>query len=204
MDIKLLKVQGMLEWLKTKLHLDVIAPNASKRAVKRGQVYKCNFGLGVGSEMQKERPCVILQNDIGNLKSSNTIVAPITHNSSKLPCMAAITTIRDKKGNIVLDGQVNTSNLICVSKARLGDYICDISTGDMKKVDEALAKTTGLMGYYSAVEKKLQDKLTYIEKIKQDRNLAQDFIKDMQQQLGVKTQEEIREKLEKLLENVDS
>ena len=204
MDIKLLKVQGMLEWVKTKLHLDVIAPNASNRVIKRGQVYKCNFGLGVGSEMQKERPCVILQNNIGNLKSSNTIVAPITHNKSKIPCMAAITTINDENGNVVLDGQVNTSNLICVSKARLGDYICDISTSDMKKVDEALAKTTGLMSYYSAVEKKLQNKLTYIEKIKQDRNSAQDFIKDIQHQLGVDNQEEIREKLKKILENVDS
>ena len=73
MNIDLNKVQIMLEWLKTKLYLDTIAAKAQKRVVKRGQVYKCNFGYGVGSEMQKERPCVVIQNDIGNIKSSNTI-----------------------------------------------------------------------------------------------------------------------------------
>lgn len=53
MKIELGQVQKMLEWLKTKLYLDAIAPNARSRAVKRGQVYRCNFGCGIGSEMQK-------------------------------------------------------------------------------------------------------------------------------------------------------
>ena len=63
MKIELGQVQKMLEWLKTKLYLDAIAPNARSRAVKRGQVYRlyrCNFGCGIGSEMQKERPAVII------------------------------------------------------------------------------------------------------------------------------------------------
>ena len=54
MKIELGQVQRMLEWLKTKLYLDSIAQNARSRAIKRGQVYRCNFGCGIGSEMQKE------------------------------------------------------------------------------------------------------------------------------------------------------
>ena len=46
MKIELGQVQKMLEWLKTKLYLDSIAQNARSRAVKRGQVYRCNFGCG--------------------------------------------------------------------------------------------------------------------------------------------------------------
>ncbi|MDO4468526.1 MAG: hypothetical protein Q4C84_01640 [Bacillota bacterium] len=53
MKIELGQVQKMLEWLKTKLYLDSIAQNARSRTVKRGQVYCCNFGCGIGSEMQK-------------------------------------------------------------------------------------------------------------------------------------------------------
>ena len=64
MKIELGQVQRMLEWLKTKLYLDSIAQNARSRAIKRGQVYRCNFGCGIGSEMQKERPAVIIQNDL--------------------------------------------------------------------------------------------------------------------------------------------
>ena len=79
MKIELVQVQKMLEWLKTKLYLDSIAPNARSRAIKRGQVYRCNFGCGIGREMQKERPAVIIQNDVANSRSGNTIVIPITH-----------------------------------------------------------------------------------------------------------------------------
>lgn len=177
MNISISKVQQFLDWLKTKLYLDSNASNASKRLVKRGQVYRCNFGVGIGSEMQKDRPAIVIQNDIGNLKSGNTIVIPITHDTSTLPCMAPITPHYEADGTtLLLDGQANTSNIMCVSKARIGNYICDLSDADMKKVDEALAKTVGLMGYYSDLSKKLNDKLTYIEKLKQERNTAQDHL----------------------------
>lgn len=203
MNVSLDKVQCMLEWLKTKILLDALSHNAQNRIVKRGQVYKCNFGVGVGSEMQKERPCVIIQNDIGNIKSPNTIIAPITHDTSTLPCMALVTTQKDQQGNVILDGQVNTANTICISKARLGDKITKLPPDDMKKVDEALAKTTGLMQYYSDLEKKLSDKLSYIERIKKDRNEAQDFINELQKELNVSTQLELKEKIKTLAQMID-
>lgn len=124
--IDLGRVQSMLEWIKTKLYLDTLSVKAKSRAVKRGQVYRCNFGCGVGSEMWKERPAVIIQNDIGNNRSGNTIVVPITHDNSELPCVADITTKTDTSGNIILDGQANASNMMCVSKARLGDFVCTL------------------------------------------------------------------------------
>ena len=45
MKIELGRFQKMLEWLKSKLYLDSISQNARSRAIKRGQVYRCNFGL---------------------------------------------------------------------------------------------------------------------------------------------------------------
>ena len=74
MNIELEHTQKMLDWLKTILYLDSIAKNASTRSIKRGQVYLCNFGFGIGSEMQKERPALIIQNNVANSCSSNTIV----------------------------------------------------------------------------------------------------------------------------------
>ena len=186
MNIDLNKVQRFLDWLKTQLYLDTLVVNASRRVVKRGQVYRCNFGMGIGSEMQKERPAVIVQNSIGNLKSGNTIVIPITHDTSTLPCVAVITTQYEADGTTTkLDGQANASNIMCVSKSRLGTYICDLPASDMKKVDEALAKTMGLIGYYADLNKKLSDKLTYISKIKAERNTAQDTLKEIYSVLGL-------------------
>lgn len=46
MNIDLNKVQRFLDWLKTQLYLDTLVVNASKRVVKRGQVYRCNFRYG--------------------------------------------------------------------------------------------------------------------------------------------------------------
>lgn len=140
MNIELEHVQKMLDQLKTKLYLDSIAQNASTRTIKRGQVYRCNFGYGIGSEMQKERPALIIQNNISNSRSGNTIVIPITNDNSTLPCVANITAQTDSIGTIILDGQANTSNIMCVSKARLKDYICSLPMTDMKKSNKPLLK----------------------------------------------------------------
>ncbi len=171
--------QESLDFSRVECQLIKIEPKAKNRIVKRGQVYSCNFGVGIGSEMQKERPCVVIQNDIANLKSPNTIVVPITHDTSTLPCMAPITEKHDSNGKIILDGQVNTSNVICVSKARLGDYICDLSNDDLKNVEKSLARSVGLIQHYSVLQHKLEDKLNYIEKIKNERNIVQDKLKQI-------------------------
>lgn len=185
-DIDLTKVQRFLEWLKTELYLDVTALRAKNRLVKRGQVYRCNFGMGVGSEMQKDRPAVIVQNAVGNMKSGNTIVIPITHDTSILPCTVNITPQYEPDGiTLKLDGQANASNIMCVSKARLGEYICDLPSADMKAIDESLAKTMDLMRYYANIKQKLADKLKYVEKIKAERNDAQDTLKEVYTALGV-------------------
>ena len=53
MNTDLAKVQKLLDWVKRLLYLDIISSSAKKRIVKRGQVYWCDFGCAVGSEMQK-------------------------------------------------------------------------------------------------------------------------------------------------------
>lgn len=176
--IEHLNVHKFLDWVKDAIILNNRATSAKNRKVRRGQVYRCNFGVGIGSEMRKDRPAVILQNDPANKSSGNTIVAPITHDEDDLPCMVPIAPVYESDGiTLKLDGQVNTANLMCVSKARLGDYVSDISSTDMKKIDEALAKTVALMPYYSSLTKKLEDKMQYVNRLKTERNAAQDDLK---------------------------
>ncbi len=45
---------------------------------KRGEIYLVNFDLIVGSEIQKTRPALILQNNISNQHSPITIVAALS------------------------------------------------------------------------------------------------------------------------------
>lgn len=203
MRIELGQAQKMLEWLKTKLYLDALSTNARTRAVKRGQVYRCNFGCGIGSEMQKDRPAVIIQNDVGNNRSGNTIVIPITHDTSTLPCVANITPQMDSSGNIILDGQANASNMMCVSKARLGDLVCALPASDMKLIDEAIARTVDLMGYYADITQKLNDKLNYIARLKTDRNNAQDELAEIRKELGLAKDEPLLNRISEMKKTID-
>lgn len=177
MKIELNKVQNILDWIKEQIFLDSIANNAKIRKVKRGEIYQCNFGYGIGSEIQKERPCVVVQTDVRNLNSSTVIVAPITHTNKPLPCMAQITPQYNADGSILVDGYANLSHIQTVSKSRLGDYISKLPASDIKKINSSIYDTLGLMPEIKEYERKLYDKLSYIEKIKEERNKAQDELK---------------------------
>lgn len=134
MSVELSNAQQFISWMNTKSYLNTISKSAAKRFVKRGQVYWCHFGLNVGSEMSKAtpRPAVIVSNFKTNKNSSNIIVVPVTHNASTLPYLVPIAPVTDGNGKVILDGQIDTANIICVSKARLGDLITTLSTTHMK------------------------------------------------------------------------
>jgi mRNA interferase MazF len=52
---------------------------------KRGEIWWINLDPAVGSETAKERPCLILQNDVGNAQSNTTMVAPLLKGSKSYP-----------------------------------------------------------------------------------------------------------------------
>ncbi len=204
-NIELTKIQQYLEWLKTKLYLDSNADKARKRVVKRGEVYRCNLGQGIGSEECKERPCVILQSDAGNVKSPNTIVAPITHTTSKLPIVVPIADKCDSTGNVILDGNVLLANIVCVSKARLGDFVARLEPAEMNAVDEAIAISTDIKRHYDKLETILNDKIDYINKLKDEVNRLKVELGEKEKQinkfiilkeeLGMKDLEELKNQI---------
>ncbi|WP_295622181.1 type II toxin-antitoxin system PemK/MazF family toxin [Chamaesiphon sp. GL140_3_metabinner_50] len=52
---------------------------------KRGEIWWVNLDPTVGSETAKKRPCIILQNDVGNARSGTTMVAPLLRRSKSYP-----------------------------------------------------------------------------------------------------------------------
>lgn len=181
MNIDLTKTQQYLEWFKNKLYLNAIAPAAKNRIIYRGQVYRCNLGIGVGSEECKERPCVILQYNSANRTSPNTVVAPITHTTSALPIVVPIAEKKDSSGKLILDGNVLLGNITCVSKARLGDYITDLTADEMRAVDKAIFISLDTNHYYQTLQNMYNDKLQYIEKLKSNRSSLQADLATKQQ-----------------------
>lgn len=160
-----------------------MASSAQNRTIFRGQVYRCKFGVGIGSEECKERPCVILQSNSANKSSPNTIVAPITHTQSALSTVVPISPKLNEQGNTILDGNVLLGNITCVSKARLGEYITNLSIEEMQKIDKAISLSLSLYHHYQSLENKYNDKLKYIDKLKSQRDSLQSNMNQMQQQL---------------------
>ena len=157
MSLELSHARDYVTWVARKIELNHLASTARLRQIRRGEVYWCEFGLNVGSEMSKgtARPAVVLQNNLGNKKSSNTIVVPITHDSGSGPFLVPITPQNDPNGNHLLDGKANTSNVICISKARLGNFITTLPQSDMKAIDDSLSQMIGLKPYYDKLQKQL-------------------------------------------------
>ena len=46
--------------------------------IHRGHIYYAQLEEGVGSEQEGHRPVLVVQNDVGNLRSRTIIVIPIT------------------------------------------------------------------------------------------------------------------------------
>jgi len=52
---------------------------------KRGEIWWIDLKPIVGSETDKERPCLILQNNIGNQNGATTIIAPLLPGTRAYP-----------------------------------------------------------------------------------------------------------------------
>jgi mRNA interferase MazF len=52
---------------------------------RRGEIWWVNLDPLMGSETAKKRPCLILQNDVGNSLSDTTMVAPLLRGSKNYP-----------------------------------------------------------------------------------------------------------------------
>lgn len=192
MSLELSHAKSFVNWIARKVELNHLSSNAKARQVLRGEVYWCEFGLNVGSEMSKEtpRPAVVIQNNSGNKFSSNTIVIPITHDSGSGPYLVPIQTQYKYDRSILLDGKANTSNVICVSKARLGGYITVLPQSDIRKIDESLSNMTGLKRYYDKQKRKyddchrdfllLQSKIRTISEMVRDSNIEEETKKALQ------------------------
>jgi mRNA interferase MazF len=59
-------------------------PNGDLR-YRRGEIWWVNLDQTVGNETAKKRPCIILQNDVGNARSATTMVAPLLKGLKNYP-----------------------------------------------------------------------------------------------------------------------
>jgi mRNA interferase MazF len=111
---------------------------------KRGEVYLVNFDSTIGSEIQKTRPALILQNDIGNEHSAVTIVSAITSagEGKVYPTQVAV---HPREGGLLNPSLALLNQIRTVDKHRLGKRLGVLTPATMRKVDVALSLSVGLL-----------------------------------------------------------
>lgn len=107
--------------------------NKSACFFKQGDIVFCDLGKGEPSEQRGIRPCLIIQNDIGNKYSSTTLVAPISaqikynKNGNLQPTHYIVENYKEvglKTRSMILFEQIRT-----ISKKRIQD---DFPVGHIK------------------------------------------------------------------------
>ena len=110
---------------------------------KRGEIYLVEFDPTRGHEIQKTRPALIIQNDIGNQYSPITIVAELTSKFDTPPHPTDVIVDREESG-LLQKSAVVLNQIRSVDRQRLIRRLGRLDVVTMRRVDHALMISLGL------------------------------------------------------------
>jgi mRNA interferase MazF len=109
---------------------------------KRGEIYWVDFEPAQGSEPNKVRPALVVQNDVGNRYAATTIVVPIT---SRLPAKEYPFMVQLPDDLLPQPSAAVCALLRAVAMRRLvGKPLATCDAMTMARVDTALRHALGL------------------------------------------------------------
>jgi mRNA interferase MazF len=111
---------------------------------KRGEVFLVSFDPTLGAEIQKTRPALVLQNDIGNKHSPLTIVAAITSNTTRQGPICVL--VRKAEGGLDVDSVILLNQIRTIDGHRLIKRLGVLRPETMKQVEQALMISLGFVG----------------------------------------------------------
>ena len=111
--------------------------------IKRGDIILVNFDPIIGKEQRRTKPSIVMQNNISNIYSPTTIIAPITSKiySKEFPTNVQISSTNSglEKESTILLNQIRA-----IDKSRVIKRISSLKDTEMRKVDLAIKVSLGL------------------------------------------------------------
>lgn len=116
------------------------------RTPRIGDVYSVYFD-GDGSVQQGWRPAVVYQNNVGNLRSPNVVVLPLTSSIKKVEMPTHV--FVSASCGLRCDSMVICENPHCISKSRLGGFITSLPESVMREVAKSSLLASSAVSYLS-------------------------------------------------------
>ncbi len=106
--------------------------------IKKGDIVLVNLNPVQGSEAGRTRPCVIIQNDIGNQYSATTIIAIVTSQKDISREYPTDVWISKEESALDLDSIIQCDQIRTIDKKRIIRKIGHLDQSIMKKVNRAI------------------------------------------------------------------
>jgi mRNA interferase MazF len=112
--------------------------------VTRGEVVEVNLDPTVGTEVKKTRPCVVVQNDIGNRFSPRTIIIPVTGAEHVAKLFPVCVPLARGSGGLAKDSVVVCDQIRAIDESRIVKTLGRLAPAQMEKIDAALKVSLAL------------------------------------------------------------
>lgn len=111
---------------------------------KRGEIYLTALDPAIGHEIRKTRPALVIQNDVSNQYGSTTIIAAITSKVST-PHYPNEVIVQSGESGLSLTSTIRLDQIRTVDRQRLLKRLGQVDAAVMRKVDEAIKISMGLV-----------------------------------------------------------
>lgn len=135
------KLYNYVVWVNEQMIINDNLEKTHRIVPRRGEIWTCELGQNVGSEENKVRPVIVIQNNTGNKKSPTTIIAPISNRPKKISVHIELREndyILEQGEKNHITGTILAEQIKVVSKARLGRHIATANAEFMKILDSKL------------------------------------------------------------------
>jgi mRNA interferase MazF len=110
----------------------------------RGMVVEVALDPVVGHEQGRSRPCVVVQNDVGNRYSSTTIIVPLTDATHIKAPSPIYVPVKQGDGGTTKDSYILCDQIRTVDQRRFRSVLGTLAAETMASVDRALLVSLGL------------------------------------------------------------